>query len=494
MTLSSFGFRAMRTACILVAVAAFPVLADAQDAPQPSPSPAASPGDAVPAATGAPDANAASPTPAAGHPEKPQQTDQSVQPSQGLFGDWDGARSDLKKRGINFFGRYAGEGAANPTGGLQRGTAFSSEVQLGLDVDFNKLNPGSGGGILHFIGTQRFGSSLTANALGNLASVQEIYGDGLTTRLTELDYEQPLAKNAVNVKLGRVIMENDFVAGSTYWDGNLYCFYQANAICGTPVAEPNNSGYGYYPSSEWGIRVKGSPTKNFYVETGAYQVNPTYSQRGHGFDLSDTGDTGTMFPFETGFTTTDKAGNQTGNIRVGAYYDTSNVMGPNSHLSSFGTTTTGAVATVPEPFYRGRSGAYLQFDHLLAGTSLKGERGTAMFFAYQYGDPQTAFFSNFIDAGVVRHGTFASRPDDTLAVGFDYIDVNPRLRTLEAQLQNAGFAVPTTGQEKGFELNYGVQALPWLLLKPGVQYIVRPSGRTDIPDPLVFALTTGITF
>ena len=81
------------------------------------------------------------------------------------------------------------------------------------------------------------------------------------------------------------------------------------------------------------------------------------------------------------------------------------MRGPNSHLATFGTTGPGKVPIVPEPEYRGRSGASL-----------------------------------------------------------------------------------------GFEINYGMAATPWLLLHPGAQYVVNPSGRKDLGDAIVFGLTTGITF
>lgn len=90
--------------------------------------------------------------------------------------------------------------------------------------------------------SRRFGSSLAAQTLGNLVSVQEIYGDGQTTRFTELNYEQPLLHSHVDIKLGKINQEDDFIAGSTYWGGNLYCFYQNNNICGTPAAVPINNG------------------------------------------------------------------------------------------------------------------------------------------------------------------------------------------------------------------------------------------------------------
>jgi porin len=376
---------------------------------------------------------------------------------------------------LAIFGRYVGEFAANTTGGYQLGDAYASEFQLGANYAFARTKPGDAG-ILHLILTERWGSSLTQNALGNIGSVQEIYGDGLTPRLTEFDYEQKTGR--FDVHAGRVVMQNDFAASSTYWGGNLWCRYQNNAICGTPYGAPNNSGYGYYPSSEWGAYGKVSPNKWFYAETGAFQVNPVYANRGQGFNLGFHGTTGTDFPVELGFLSYDRAGNYDGSVRAGGYFDTSDVPGTLTNLGKFVAPGNPALAQVPTTTYRGRSGGWLLFDHLLAGTSAPNGRGLAFWGAYEYGDPQTAFMSNFADAGLVLHGTFKNRDNDTVALGWYYIDVNPRLRAFEYQLQAEGYAVPTNAQEQDVELNYGIALTPQILFRPSFQYVIDPAGES----------------
>ncbi|UAJ08974.1 carbohydrate porin [Glacieibacterium megasporae] len=41
--------------------------------------------------------------------------------------------------------------------------------------------------------------------------------------------------------------------------------------------------------------------------------------------------------------------------------------------------------------------------------------------------------------------------------------------------------------EQMWELNYGVQATSWLLVRPGIQYVIRPGGFSNRPDAVVFA-------
>jgi porin len=339
----------------------------------------------------------------------------------------------------------------------------------------------------------RQGRSLSANALGNIFTVQEIYGDGLTPRLTEFSYEQAFAKGKVDAIAGRVITENDFAVSPVYWGDSLYCTFQNNGICGTPISIPINSGYVAYPSSAWGARVKVMPTSNFYVETGAYQVDPAYGLRGHGFDLSTTGDTGTYVPLELGLKLNDYGGASTGNIRIGGYYDASTVFGVQNQITRFLSPSSPPIA-VPNVPYTGRWGYWLQADHLLSGSAAKHERGIAAFASLVYGDPRTALLSFFGDGGIVAHGTFAGRDDDTVSLGYAYGNVNPQMREFESSLIASGIPVPLNGQERVVELNYGWQMRPNVTLRPGLQYVMAPSGNLQIRNALVAGMQAVIGF
>ncbi len=443
----------------------------------------------------------------------------------GLLGDFgNGERSNLAAHGFTVNGHLVSEAAANLSGGVplggtahERGTALSSEFGFGFDADFGKIYAGSGAGILHFLLTTRFGSNLSAEAIGNLASVEEIYGDGQTTRITYLDYEQPLLEKRLDLRLGKYNQQGDFIAGSTYWGGNLYCFYQNNNICGTPAGIPINNGvvsngsegYTYYPSSQWGARLKVNFSKNFYAQAAAIQGNPIVNNKDGGLYLGFNGGSGAELPLELGLTLRNGAGDLTGNVRVGGYYDTSNVEDFASRavgamtLSPLETTPAGlasnaaALATIPTRYVRGSSGAYIQMDHLIAGSSAAGKTGTAFFASFEYSDPQTSLLSTMFDIGIVRRGTFPGRTADTLAFGFASDDYNVRLQALERTLQSAGFAVPNTVQDQVVELTYGFQAAPWFIVRPGMQFVINPGGIKANPgagvldppgDALVFGL------
>ncbi len=510
-------------------VHANPVSATATVAQAPSPAPDAS---VAPDATMAPtdrgqDGNASTNPTDQTRVDKRNPLSPASQPAAGpqfggVLGDFgNGARSRLAQEGLTFNAHIVDEGAANISGGIpqpggkaqDRGTAVANEFGFGVDADFGKMTH-SGAGILHLLVTTRWGNNLAAQALGNLVSVQEIYGDGQTTRFTYLDYEQPLFDNHINIEFGKYNQQNDFIAGSTYWGGNLYCFFQNNNICGTPAAIPINNGvvpsgtegYNYYPSSMWGGRIRVNPTKDFYLEIAALQGNPIVNSPTGGNYFGFYGATGTEIPAEIGYTMRKQDGSVAGNIRAGAYFDTSNVYNYATRAAGLLTVYPGqagsaaaaasnaaGVATIGTTYSRGRSGGDIQFDHLLAGSSKPGESGLTLFAAGEYSDPNTSLIGTFVDGGLVQHG-FGARKNDSIAVGFSSENFNGRLQNLENSLRSRGFAVPYTGSEQALELNYGCQAAPWLLLQPGVQYVMNPNGMQTNQYPGFVATKNAVVF
>lgn len=507
--------RALPLAATLLAICAAPVVAKVGPAVDDAASPAPSASAGANTDTSQPQTRVAQPSPAPA----------AAATFPGVLGDFGGGeRAKLAAHGFSVNGHLTSETALNASGGFpiggtahERGTALSSEFGFGFDADFNKLFPKSGAGILHLLLTTRFGSNLSSEAIGNLSSVQEIYGDGQTTRITFLDYEQPIAHGRFNLRLGKYNQQNDFIAGSSYWGGDLYCFYQNNTICGTPASIPVNNGvvangsegYTYYPSSQWGARLKASLGTNTYVQAAVIQGNPRVNNQNGGLYFGLNGGTGVELPLEIGETFKNAAGETLGNLRVGGYYDTSDVQNFASRaagsltLLPYETTAAGlasnaaAIATIPTTYVRGRSGAYVQADREVEGSSAQGKRGTAIFTSFEYSDPQTSLVSTFFELGAVHHGTFANRPNDTIAAAFAEQNYNVRLQRLESTLQSAGYVVPSTTSDQVVELNYGFAATSWLVVRPGVQYVIDPGGIKAKPsagviDPSGNAIVFGL--
>ncbi len=406
-------------------------------------------------------------------------------------GNWGGLRPLLADDGIKFRGDYVSETSGNPVGGREQGGAYTGEVMFGVDVDSRLA--GWNGGTFHLTITDRTGSSLSKDKIGNILTVQEIYGDGQTLRLTELSYEQKLFGGRVDVEAGHINTEADFASSPVYFGGALWCNFQSNAICGTPIAAPiNTAGYVAYPASNWGARVKTYPLSQWYAEAGAYAVDPTENLAHNGFKLGVNGFTGVLTAFETGITV--GQGSYLGNYRVGAYYDNSDNAVVASQLSRYTAyvprRNAAELMAVPLPDRAGRYGGWAIADQTIElDPGSNNKRGTVVFAALEWGDKATAFVNWYGEAGILREGTFAGRDSDTVALGLAIASLNGSLQAIENRV-----GAPLTLQEYVAELNYGATVAPWLVLRPGLQYVWHPGGINEIPNALVIDFKSVITF
>jgi porin len=65
-----------------------------------------------------------------------------------------------------------------------------------------------------------------------------------------------------------------------------FCNYVSNAYCGHPLVMPYDSGWDDDPSGRYGGRIRVGEPDVFFVQTGIFQVNPTYPRDGNGFKLN----------------------------------------------------------------------------------------------------------------------------------------------------------------------------------------------------------------
>ncbi len=410
---------------------------------------------------------------------------------QNATGNWDGLRQQLTADGIKIRGDYVSEISGNPVGGREQGGAYAQEVMFGVDVDSHLV--GWTGGTFHLTVTDRAGSSLSKDKIDNVLTVQEIYGDGQTLRLTELSYEQKLFGGRVDLEAGHINTEADFASSPVYFGGSLWCNFQSNAICGTPIAAPiNTTGYVAYPASNWGARVKLYPAPNWYVESGAYAVDPTENLAHNGCKLGVNGYTGVLTAAETGIVIGQNG--YLGNYRVGAYYDNSDNTVVASQLSRYSAyvprQNAAELMAVPLPDRAGRYGGWAIADQMIElDPGSHNKRGTALFAALEWGDKATAFVNWYGEAGILRQGTFPGRDNDTIALGMAVASLNGNLQSIENRL-----GLPLTLQEYVAELNYGATLAHWLVLRPGLQYVWHPSGINEIPNALVIDFKTVVTF
>src|SRR5262249_6495107 len=101
-----------------------------------------------------------------------------------LFGDWGGVRTGLEDAGIKPTLTLVTDFAWNPTGGRDQGATEASNLGLDVVFDLDKIFGLKGGTFLAQI-SERWGSSLTNEYIGNVFNVQQVFG-GETFRMVDM--------------------------------------------------------------------------------------------------------------------------------------------------------------------------------------------------------------------------------------------------------------------------------------------------------------------
>lgn len=390
----------------------------------------------------------------------------SAEPSPWLFGDWNGDRTRLKDRGIDFQFGYTGEAAYNATGGIEQDAAYADQYVAGVTLDLEKLF-GIPAAQFQATITQRTGHNLSDEAeLGTLQQVQEVYGRGQTTRLTDFWYRQEFVGGLVDWKVGRMGVGEDFAAFS--------CDFQNLTFCGS---DPGNivGNYIYnWPISQWATRLKFKLDDFGYVQVGVYDVNSKYL----GVDqallpvwFSDP--TGALIPVELGWLPTFGNGALDGSYKFGVWYDTS--VADDAVDDANGNPF--EISGLPPARHRGRYGAYFNFQQDVTA-NLK------LFLNAVVADDRTSTTDRQIAAGLVYTGLFDARPQDDIGFAVGTTHVNDRVADEEG----------IEGSEYATEIYYTYRPTAGLQIRPNLQYVYHPGGNSENANVLVLGLKTVANF
>ncbi len=400
-----------------------------------------------------------------------------------MTGDWGGERTSLRDAGIDLRAHFTTESAGNPSGGNYQAVRYTQQIDFGADFDLDRLMSIHGAKIQVTL-TDRVGSSLSADALGNQFAVQELYGAGQNFRIAEMNYQQDFLKHKVTIELGWSPIGDSFAGLPDF------CNFQNAVICGHASAMTTDSGAHNFPTAEWGARINVSPTPDFYVAVGLYQVNPNGDAADNGFDLSFRS-TGAFVPIELGWLPGQGSGKLPGVYKIGAYCNSSETPDLFKDVNGHPAALTG------EPFeqHNGRWGGYIMADQMVFREESSSNRGLTLGAMLTVGDPDTAKYSYFWVTGGHYQGTFPRRDNDVVSFMIAYARTNSRLTQYQQDLDIvAPGSVGIQTYESIAEIDYGLQLTRWLKIRPNLQYVINPGGTGKIPNAFVTGLYTEVTF
>ena len=405
---------------------------------------------------------------------------QLVLPREHLLGDWFGLRAKAEEVGISPTLTFVTDIAGNVTGGKNQGVTHADNLGLDLLFDLDKLVGLEGGSFLASI-SQRSGASLSKEHVGNVFTIQQVYG-GQTFHLIDLAYQQRLLDDRVELRLGRIATGDDFLVSPYNW------LFMQNGFNGNPVGIFFNApGMTAYPNATWGARLKVRPTQRTYVMGGVYNGDPgirdidhngaDMSMHGPVFAIGEAGYQRNGLPGDTGLI---------GNYRIGGWYD-------NGVFTDYETAGYGTAPTTK----RGNWGLYTQVDQVLITFGDRNRNsglGTCLSFQVSP-DESVSQLPYFFTAGVVARGFLPSRPIDMAGFGIVYGHFSDDLRHAQEREQLLGSAAGVQDHESVLEWTYRLYLRKSaVFFQPDVQYVIRPGGTGKLDDTLVLGCQLGINF
>jgi porin len=404
-----------------------------------------------------------------------------------LFGDWWGVRPDLEDKGIYLTFDALTEFAGNVSGGVKQGSTFANQVAFTADVDWQRL-AGVPGLSTHVIIVNRSGANDSTLFGDNLLPVQEIYGAGgnVAFHLVSAFAQEKLFDGRLDLAAGRMNVENDFASSP------LYCNYMNNMLCGDPKALPGGDiGHSAYPDGVWGGRVRVRPTTDTYIVTGVYEVSQgLYGDDWRtGWEFDGAQDSGVYVPVEIGYEPRLGESNLLGHYKVGFGYDSSNTF------KNFSAALPGAPATT----HTGNTQVWVLADQMLVRQGPGDQDGIIALAGYVHNNPQNSVYGDQYFIGALDRGFWAARPQDAMALLFNYSAVSGQLGNVQAQEQELGlpFSNGATGvqtHEMILEVNYNIHVYRGLNFQPDFQYVFRPNAQSNIHNAAVFGFRANVSF
>ncbi len=434
-------------AALCVAAAAGPALAQAPAEPLPG-------AEAVDRLTAPANPCPCPPDPPPGSPSPPPFGGPIHERSK-LTGDWHGARSALRDRGITVDGSTTQFYQGVTTGGLERSFPYGGRNDYFLALDGEKLGLWKGGFVkLH--GETRYGESANFNT-GALSPVNEYLlvpgSDGVVSGLTGFKFTQFLTENTL-VIAGKINLLDEIfqpLTGATGLEG-----FQNVSLIFNPILART------LPYSTFGVGI-------LHLKDG----HPVFA-----FSVFDTADRSTTSVFDNlfgnGATLFATAVLPTKFFGLPGHYGVEGVYSSGRYTNIDRSPYLDPIAglVVPSAPEKGSWALNFLFDQAVWSSAEDPKRVWGVFGRFGIADDNPNPIRWSAVAGVSGASPLRGRPRDTFGVGYFYLGISDVLK------RSARPLTPLR-DEQGVEMYYNARITPWFQLTPDVQVIVPFQKQAD---------------
>jgi porin len=410
------------------------------------------------------------------------------------WADPGGVRRALAARGVEYGISYTGDVFGNVSGGVKQSTHYAGLVEVGLNVDLERM-AGWRGLSFHTDMFQIHGTSISGENLGSLASVSNIEAYP-STRLFELWFEQKLLSDKLAVRFGQLAADAEFfiAEGGGHFINSTFAWTTISSD-NIPVGGP------IYPIATPGVRVSFEPNDSLKFMAGLWNGDPVgpcpedldpgqCNENGLDFRLKDP----PLLIVEGAYSYNKEHGGLSGTIKVGGWRH----FGDFDDLRRDENGGRLGISGADPLRHDGNYGLYAVLDQMiyrLPGGD--GSKGISIF-ARVAGSPSDRNQIDFYaDAGLVFAGFIPVRPSDVFGVAFAYSKISDYASGFD---RDSGLSV-VRDYESVVEFSYTAQITAGWSIQPDFQYFWNPGGNVPdgtglrpVENATVFGLRTGVSY
>lgn len=389
-------------------------------------------------------------------------------------------REVLAEWGVQFNATYIAEVFGNVSGGMRRGSIYTGRLDLGMDVDLEKI-VGWTGAKFHTNMYQIHGQGLSRDYVGNLMLVSGV--EALpATRLYELWIEQSLFDGKLLVKVGQQASDVEFI-DSKYDD------IFTNSALGWPGITGINllAGGPSPPLAVPGIRIKAQLSDNITAYAAIFD--------GDAAPPNSPVDPQIANPHGVLFRVNDPAW-MIGQLKYGFQLGESKLPGTITggawkHLGEFndqryaigGFSLADPAGTGEPQRLRGNQGIFGVYEQMLARASSGSDKGVGFFVRTSISPSDRNLISFYLDGGFQFSGFSESRPNDKFGIAMTYARISDAARTADRDVQAfTGTPFPVRDFEAVFEATYLAEIQAGWTVQPVFQYVFHPGGGVVDPN------------
>lgn len=408
-----------------------------------------------------------------------------------LTGEWGGARGDLWQRGIALEAGLKLDSLHN-RGGLRNGGETITHLELKLRADLEKLL-GWENAVAYVNSDTDGGAGINARRTGSLMGVSNIEVPVPTTRLFHAWLQKGFMDDRFSVLAGIYPIDSEFFT----MDSAATLLHPAY---GTPADLALTNAPSVFNNAAFGIRAKWFSEDRAVYAMGALmdgipndpaRPKATAIRFAKGDGAFVIGEIGWM-PLETGhaFEPVDPAEvRQTPALVAHEKYG-----GVSKYAIGFwryGNRVPDQldVDANGDAIQRRSQGGYVLAERTLFNIAGEAGRDVTVFGRYAFSAGHSTALDRMWNLGLRIRGPLASRPDDSLAIGWTRGRLAPKWRSVQAA---AG--TDTVAAEDALEITWRAAITQWFQVQPNLQHIRHPGGSTTARNATLIGARVELTF